>query len=212
MDINIEQLLAERKQIIENYKDNDYDRLVEINNALNEHHEYRGKFYRGFSEYSECTASLVGDSFKKQIKKGERFNGFLCSWYYLNDNDLSKLIPVENYDINNIEHRQKNACKNVITFSFNPSPVEYDCLRIDIIGDLNFHYYDEKSDRLQSVSVSVYVRNGYRWSQDGVNFSCMGTVNSGFANIYADLIKIGVTIHESIKQTALEIKGTKPTA
>lgn len=212
MENNIEQLKAERLTII-NTPDKDFDakmskRLREINFLLNTENKYNKVYYRGFGEYTECSPVFVGDKFRKQIENGERINAFFKSHHHIDDQSITNLSPVTTYDCNSMEHRQMMHEKRVVRLLINPSKVTYGCERIDISANLSFSYYIDEN--LREINLDIYVRDGYRWESNGINWSAMGTTDTNIALIYAEMIKIGVTIHDSLFCTAMSIKHTKP--
>jgi hypothetical protein len=212
MSNDIEQLKAERQTIMD-ILDTQQDakmgeRLIEINHLLNNENKYSNVYYRGFGEYIESTPNNVGEKFRKQIENGEYIHVFFPSHPYLLERGLINLSPITPYDYNNTQHQKMMKEKYVIRLTINPHKIKFGDERIDISAHLSFSYYDEGN--LREIDLDIYVREGFKWSTSGINWSAMGTTDTCIASIYAEMMLMGCKIHNSLSSVAMSIKHTNP--
>jgi hypothetical protein len=213
MSQNIEQLKAERITImeaLERMRDTKMsERLRDINYLLNVENQWSNVYYYGFGEYIEVgNPDFIGEIFRKQIASGEHIHAYLSSHGNLDAQAVSNLSPCTPYDYENMEHKCMMKEKSAVRISINPRPVEYGCTHFDISTNLSFSYYLEGNQ--YEMNLDIYVRDGYKWTAQGINWSAMGTTTPEIALLYAEMIKVGVQIHNSLNSTAMHIKHTAP--
>jgi hypothetical protein len=213
MSQNIEQLKAERITImeaLERMRDSKLsERLRDINYLLNVENQWSNVYYYGFGEYIEVgNPDFIGEIFRKQIASGEYIHAYLSSHGNLDAQAVSNLSPCTPYDYENMEHKCMMKEKSTVRVTINPRPVEYGCTHFDISTNLSFSYYLD-GNRYE-MNLDIYVRDGYKWTASGINWSAMGTTTPEIALLYAEMIKVGVQIHNSLNSTAMHIKHTAP--
>ena len=215
MSNDIEQLKAERTTImeaLERMQDTKMsERLRDINYLLNTENNWSNVYYYGFGEYIEVgNPDFIGEIFRKQIESGEYVHAYLSSHTHLDAQTVSNLSPCTPYDWENMKHKCMMKEKFTVRIKLNPRPVKYDCEKIDISTNLSFSYYLEGN--LYEMDLDIYVRDGYQWATNGINWSAMGTTETHIALLYAEMIKLGVRIQHSLYSVAKHIKYIAPTS
>lgn len=213
MSDNIQELTAEHHRLVsllptEAWNKENSDRLYEVNNLLNKHHNYSKMYYRGGYEYPETSKHCIGHHMREALKNGHTKRFFMPTHVTLGVENIMRISPCTPYDYTNEEHQKMMREKYVMRLIIDSQKIAYGDERFDITAHLSFSYYIDGN--MRECNLDIHVREGYRWQASGVNWSAMGTMDTTLTAIYAEMMLVACEIHNSLYCEGMSIMHTKP--